>query len=89
MSSSFVTPWIVAHEAPLSMGFPRQESWSGLPFSSLGNFPNSGIKSLSPALQVDALPPSHKEAPGEEGSRVIYVTVISSIQMQDTAKVLG
>ena len=36
--------WTVAHQAPLSMGFPRQEYWSGLPFPSPGNLPNPGIK---------------------------------------------
>ena len=44
----FVTPWTVAHQAPLSMGFSRQEYWSGLPCSPPGDFPNPGIKSLSP-----------------------------------------
>ena len=44
MSDSFVTPWTVAYQAPLSMGFPRQEYWSGLPFPSLGNFPCPVIK---------------------------------------------
>ena len=38
--------WTVAHQAPLSMGFPRQEYWSGLPFPSPGDFPNSEIKLL-------------------------------------------
>ena len=47
---SFVTPMDVAHKAPLSMGFSRQEYWSGLPFSSLGDLPNPGIESTSPAL---------------------------------------
>ena len=47
-----VTPWIVAHQAPLSMGFPRQECWSGLPFPSSGGLPNSGIKSTSPAFSL-------------------------------------
>ena len=42
----FVTPWTVAYQAPPSMGFSRQEYWSGLPFPSLGYLPNSG----SPAL---------------------------------------
>ena len=49
----FATPWTVAHQAPLSMGFPRPEYWSGLPFPSPGDLPSSGIelKSLaSPAL---------------------------------------
>ena len=44
------TPGTVAHQAPLSMGFPRQECWSGLPFPSLGDLPDSGIKLVSPAL---------------------------------------
>ena len=56
MSNSFVTPWTVAREAPLSMGFPRQEYWSGLPFHSPGNLPNPGIKPMFPALQADSLP---------------------------------
>ena len=47
----FVSPWIVARPAPLSMGFSRQENWSGLPFSSPGDFPNPGIEPESPELQ--------------------------------------
>ena len=43
-----VTPWPVAHQAPLSMGFPRQEYWSGLPFSTPGDVPDPGIKLASP-----------------------------------------
>ena len=50
MSDSLVTPWTVAHQAPLSMGFPRQEYWSGLPFPSAGDLPNPGTKPVSPAL---------------------------------------
>ena len=48
MSVSFVILWPVAHQAPLSMGFPRQEHWSGLPFPSLRNLPHSGIEPASP-----------------------------------------
>ena len=55
-SVMFVTPWTVAHQAPLSMGFSRQEYWSGLPFPSPGDLPNPGIKPGSPALQADSLP---------------------------------
>ena len=44
MSDSSVTPWTVAHQAPLSMGFPRQEYWSGLPFPSPGDLPHPGIE---------------------------------------------
>ena len=51
-----VTPWTVAHQAPLSMGFSRQEYWSGLPFPSSRDFPDPGIESRSPALQADSLP---------------------------------
>ena len=49
-SDSFVTPWTVAHQAPLFMGFSRQEYWSGLPFPSPGDLPNPGIEPISPAL---------------------------------------
>ena len=45
----FVTPWTVARQAPLSLGFPRQEYWAGLPFPSLEDLPNSGIEPVSPA----------------------------------------
>ena len=60
----FATPWTVAQQAPPSMGFSRQEYWSGLPFPSPGDLPNSGIKPGSPALQADAREPPgkpHKE----------------------------
>ena len=52
----FVTPWTVAYQALRSMGFSRQEYWSGLPFPSPGDLPNPGIEPVSPALQTDALP---------------------------------
>ena len=51
----FVTPWAVAHQAPLSMDFYRQEYWSGYPFPSPGDLPNPGIEPRSPALLVDFL----------------------------------
>ena len=46
----FATPWTAAHQAPLSMGFPWQEYWSGLPFPSLGNLPDPGIEPTSLAV---------------------------------------
>ena len=46
----FVTPWSVAHQAPLSMGFSRQEYWSGLPFPSPGDLPDPGTEPGSPVL---------------------------------------
>ena len=55
----FVTLWTVAHPASLTMGFPRQEYWSGLPFSSSEDLPDPGTKLVSPALQADSLPLSH------------------------------
>ena len=51
----FSTPWTVGHQAPPSMGFPRQEYWSGLPFPSPGDLPDPGIEPRSPTLQADAL----------------------------------
>ena len=58
----FATPWTVAYQAPLSLGFSRQECWSGLPFPSPGDLPNPGIEPGSPVLQADALP---SEPPGK------------------------
>ena len=52
----FSPPWTVAHQAPPSMGFSRQEYWSGLPFPSSGDLPNPGTEPGSPALQTDSLP---------------------------------
>ena len=51
----FVTPWTIAHQASLSMGFSRQEYWSGLPFPPSGDHPDPGIDPGSPALQKDSL----------------------------------
>ena len=56
-----MTPWTAACQAPLSMGFSRQEYWSVLPFPSPGDLPNPGFKPRSPALQADS---SSSEPPG-------------------------
>ena len=58
----FVTPWTVAYQTPQSMGFSRQEYWSGLPFPSPGDLPDPGIKPRSPIFQADALT---SEPPGK------------------------
>ena len=50
-----VTPWTVAYQASPSTGFSRQEYWSGLPFASLWDLPDQGIKPGSPALEADSL----------------------------------
>ena len=55
----FTTPQTVAHQAPLSMGFIRQEYWSRLPFPSPGDLPDPEVKPGSSALQADSLPLSH------------------------------
>ena len=59
---TLVTPWTVAHQALLSIGFSRQKYWSGLPFPSPGDLPNPGIEPGSPTLQADSLP---TELPGK------------------------
>ena len=61
-------PWTVAYQAPLSMGFPRHEYWSELPFPSPGDLPNAGIEPRSPALQADAL---SSEPPGKPYSTIL------------------
>jgi len=63
----FVTPWTVAYQALPSMGFSRQDYWSGLPFPSPGDLLNPGIEPGSPALQADALP---YEPPGKPEVKV-------------------
>ena len=52
----FATPWTAALQAPLSIGYSRQEYWDGLPFPSPRDLPDPGIESRSPALQMDSLP---------------------------------
>ena len=56
----FATPWTVACQAPLSMGFPRQENWNGLPFLSPRDLPNPGIEPGSPVWQANSLPLCHQ-----------------------------
>ena len=71
-----LTSWTVGCQAPLSMGFPRQEYWSGLPFPSPEDLQDSGIKPRSPALQtvfqVDSLPTEPPGKPICEG-RIMYL----------------
>ena len=62
----FATPWLVAHQAPLSFGFSRQEHWSGLPFPAPGDLPDPGIKPtslVSPALAGKFFTVAYWEAP--------------------------
>ena len=60
---TLTTPWTVACQAPQSIGFSRQEYWSGLPFPSPGDLPEPGIEPRSPALQAVSLPTELPEKP--------------------------
>ena len=70
----FETPWTIAGQAPLSMGFSRQEYWGGLSFPSPGNLPDLGIESVSPALQADSLP---SEPPGKPDDQQMQKKVLT------------
>ena len=75
----FVILWNVTCQAPLSMGFSRQEYWSGLPCSHPGDLPNAGIKPGSPTLQADSL---QSEPPGKP--RIyIYLPVWFKLSLDD------
>ena len=68
--SDSVSPQTVAHQAPLPMGFPRQEYWSGLSFASPGDLPDPGIEPRPPALQADALTSEPPGKPSGDGKCV-------------------
>ena len=67
----FAAPWTVASQAPLFMGFPRLEYWSGLLFPSSGDLPDPGVEPNSPAWQVDSLPLSHLGSP--KAQSILYI----------------
>ena len=71
-----MTPWTVADQALPSMGFSRQEYWSGLPFPSPGDLPNPGIEPRSPALQADSLP-SEPQGKSEAREGLLKMEVLS------------
>ena len=81
----FVTPWTVAHHAPLSMGFSRQEYWSGLPFPAPRDLPDPGIESRFSALQANTLlsepqgKPATREAPFLKNLPAMQETQIRSL----------
>ena len=78
----FATPWTIAHQAPMSMGFSRQEYRSGLPFPSPGDLLNPGIKPGSPTLQADSLP---SVPPGKPRKDISYFQ-IRSLEKKETRK---
>jgi len=61
---ALVTPQTVAHQASLSMGFPRQEYWNGLPFPFPGDLPDPGIEPVSPVSQADLFTAEPSNVPG-------------------------
>ena len=69
----FVTPWTVAHQDPLSMGFSRQVYWSGLLFPSPGDLPDPGIEPRSPTLQANTLT---SEPPGKPSTHLYRYPVL-------------
>ena len=69
-SDSLAAPWTVAHQAPLSVGFPRQEYWSGLPLLLQGTFPAQGSNPRLLRWQADSLPPSHQASPVSGRARI-------------------
>ena len=82
MSNSFETPWTVAHQAPLSMGFPRQEYWSGWPLPSPGNLPDPEIELRSPALQADSI----LSEPPEKPTELVYRARVITLQFYSKSK---
>ena len=71
----FATLWTVVHQAPSTMGFSRQEYWSGLPFPMSGDLPNPGIEPRSPTLQADTLT---SEPPGKPLGGIPHLQISAS-----------
>ena len=79
----FATPWTAAHQAPLSIEFPRQEHWSGLPFPSPWDLPNPGIKPTLSALadRFFTTEPPGKPSTGSGTKQNLNSSLSSSIQL--------
>ena len=85
MSDSLWPPWSIACQGPLSMGFSPQEYWSRLPFSPLGDLPNPGIETTSPALAgrfFTAEPPGNHTIFSNWASRMLVFTSLSCNSVQ-------
>ena len=81
MSHSFATPWTAAHQAPLSLGFSGEESWSGLPFPPPEDLPDPGIEPGSLALQSDSLPLRHQGSPIKHVFLLLFNEMQSSLPL--------
>ena len=79
MSNSFITPWTVGPQAPLSMASPRQEDWSGLPFSPPGDLSDPGIETESPAVASRCFT---TEPPGKPSTGIRTDKRINGIQLR-------
>ena len=77
----FATPWTVTPPVPLSMGFPRQEYWSGLPFSSPGDLPDPGIEPTAPALAGGFFTTELPRKPGHWGCLFLIFTIIFTLPL--------
>ena len=80
----FATPWAVAHHASLSMGFSRQEYWSGLPFPSPGDLPNPGIEPRSPVICEN-----YKDEAGKSVFHIISVLHILNLAFKRVSTLLS
>ena len=76
----FATPWTVAHQAPLCMGFSRQEYRSGLPFPPPEDLLDPGIEPGSLTLQVDSLPLNHQRSPISYRTQQLLLTCVSAFK---------
>ena len=76
MSDPFVTLWTIAHQAPLSVGFPKQEYWSGLPFPPPGDLPDPRTKPVSPEALALADGFFTTEPPGKPHKEISKVKVL-------------
>ena len=79
---TLATPWTVACQAPLSVGFSRQAYWSGLPFPSPGDLPNPGIGPSSPALWADSLPTEPQGKPSGQYNKVKWNSHAAEIRVR-------
>ena len=83
--SDSATPWTVAHQAPLFMGFSRWEHWSGLPFPSSEDLPNKRIEPRSPALQADSLPSEPPGKPHKADTDIIPILLMRKLRLRHWA----
>ena len=82
----FATQWTVTYQVPLSMRFYRQEYWSGFPCSPPGDLPDPGIEPVSPALQADSLPLSHRGSIGLKLKRKYGKILLFKLEIDNSAK---